>query len=179
MNPYATLATCQKAVPRFQGWAIPEDGQRGLWFETPLVIGGFLEQGLTLKGAAIINRPNANVTFEIRVTGASARRSFALMRACWRSLKGGHSNQRRWRQLVPETEKRTTASHFHPFELNWDANSGRLLGDNLPLAQSIPDTLSTFAEFRQFVAQAFNISNMHVVSEPPWEYSLELLGGEL
>lgn len=100
------------------------------------------------------------------------RRCIPLMRACWRSLKGGHSNPRR--PGVRNSGLRVPATHLHPFDSNWQDDKQRMRGGNLPFADPIEEELESFTAFREYAGKRFNINNIDIVPLPEWEYRLDL-----
>jgi hypothetical protein len=85
-------------------------------FSVPLEINGIVEAGLTLSGGATAHHPDRHVTFELAVAGLGGLRRTRLIRADWRDIKGGHTNNRR---QCAGTGKRVPETHLHSFELNW------------------------------------------------------------
>ena len=95
---------------------------------------------------------------------------YPLARVCWRSLLGGHTNQRGHRTFgLPS---RLSPTHFHSFDLNWLPNQNRMRGGNLPLAMDIEPALESFEDVRTYVGNVFRISNIDIVSPPDWQYTL-------
>jgi hypothetical protein len=68
------------------------------------------------------------------------------------------------------------ATHYHPIDLNWLPEKKRWRGDNLVIARPIDEPTETFEDIRKFAGHVFGISNIDIVSAPPWDYSLPLLG---
>jgi hypothetical protein len=104
------------------------------------------------------------------VSRQPGRRSIPLSRICWRSLTG-HTNKR---SIGPKelAGRRLLPSHYHAFDLNWLPNEGRMRGVNLPLAMNLRDGLDSYEEVRDFVGEAFKISNITVIERPLWEAQL-------
>jgi hypothetical protein len=165
------LADADKSIAFFPGWSQPDDDDAYTQFQAPLSIGGITEAGLFLGGGAYGGLPDRHVTFEIAwLTGGGARR-LKLMRLDWRSLRGGHTNRRRY-DCPPECERRTAATHFHSFDVNWDDVRSRIRGRKLPCATSVSEDLQTFEMLREYVGKHFRINNIGIVPPPPWEYTL-------
>lgn len=166
--PY--LVESLKVVSFFPGWSEPEPETGYCWFVAPLEIDGVTGMGLGLKGGCYSDRPDIHVTFELEVGRVIGQRRTPLIRIDWRSLTGGHSNQRACPNS--KTVPRTLATHIHSFELNWVSPSNRMRGLNLPCADNIHEPLNTFAELRSYVGNKFRISNIDLVKDPDWVYKL-------
>lgn len=138
-------------------------------FAAPIEIAGMVVQGLCLEGNCEQDFPDRHVCFELVVQKTPTRRRVVLERLEWLSLKGGHSNKRRRPVGVP---RRTDASHWHKFELNYQPSSRRMGNDNLSVAINFEETFSTYENFRIFVGERLKISNVELVTRPEWEYSL-------
>ncbi len=130
------------------------------------------EAGLFLEGGTYMSFPEKNVTFElVLLTGGGSRR-IKLMRIDWRSLRGGHTNQRRYGcQNCP---RRTSDTHFHAFDINWREADQKFRSPRLPCARDIEEKLQSFEELRSYVGKHFKINNIDVVARPDWEYRLGL-----
>jgi hypothetical protein len=61
---------------------------------------------------------------------------------------------------------------MHDFDLNWIPEVERLRGGAVRLAKDVEEELETFEDVRAFVGNAFRISNIGVVTAPPWMYDL-------
>jgi hypothetical protein len=170
-HPYSTFVAAEKAVSFFPGWSKPEPETDYMWFDAALEIGGVTEAGFVLHGGCYQHQPNRHVTMELRVRRLAGRRSVPLCRLCWRSLLGGHTNQR-GRGPPGVAGRRTSDTHYHSFDLNWLAADNRMRGGNLPLAMEVGIGLESFEQMREFVGNAFRISNISVVSPPDWQYTL-------
>jgi hypothetical protein len=172
---YPALATPEKAIAAFSGWSDPEPNGY-IRFAAPIEIEGVVEPGLFLHGGCYIDRPDCGITFELHLEknlARGVRRCVPLVRIDWRALSGGHTNQRRY----GGRGNRCSDSHVHEFDLNWDADNGRLRGANLPLARDIETQLHDFKAVREYAGNLLKISNIDVVVEPHWEYVLALEGG--
>jgi hypothetical protein len=172
MHPLLALAEGEKSISAFPGWSGPEPETGYLWFDAPLEIDGVTEEGFVLHGGCLAYQPDCNVTFEIRINKSPGRRCLPLMRICWRSLKGGHTNLRR--QGTEFSGARLGDTHFHTFDHNWLPETGRMRAGNLRMAQPINESLQSFTELRDFVGIQFRINNIAIVSIPNWEYKLDL-----
>jgi hypothetical protein len=172
MHPLQALAEAEKAISAFPGWSAPEPETGYIWFDAPLEIGGVTEQGFVLHGGCLVFQPECNVSFEIRINKSPGRRCVPLMRICWRSLKGGHTNPRRAGEEM--SGRRLGDTHFHTFDRNWLAENGRMRAGNLRMAQAIEQDIQSFTALRDFVGKQFRINNIDVVTVPDWEYRLDL-----
>jgi len=164
------VATSDKALVLFPGWSAPEPETDYIWCDAPVEIGGVVEAGLTLHVGCYISIPDQHVVFELRGNIPGIKRKKALMRIEWRSLRGGHTNRRR--KGAPESGKRVSDTHFHPFEANWVEIEQRMREGNLPQAVEIEEELPTFESLREYVGNAFRINNITLVTRPPWVYDL-------
>lgn len=170
-RPYPELTGPTKALATFPGWSDPPEGGTGyIWFNAPIEIGGIVEPGFVLHGGCYIDKPTANISFELRLSRTPGRAIIPLEPFDWRSLQGGHANKRN----RGGDGSYVSPTHLHAFELNWLPTSGRMRRGNLPLAQDIPDQLNDFAEVLAFVGNRFRINNIGLVQEPKWEYELRL-----
>lgn len=170
-HPFVRLASADKRIPILVGWSEPEPETNCCWFDAPLEIDGVVERSFVLHGQCRRDRPEMAVSFEMRIGRSAGRRCVPLMRVDWRSLKGGHSNSRRWR--VPGAGRRVSSTHHHPFELNFDADRNKMKKfGSLPLAQEIDEALPNYGALLAFVGRVFRINNIKVVPEPDWQYTL-------
>ena len=167
---FTTLATETKLIARFPGWQRAGFEKTALWFDAELEIGGVVEKGFTLHGEARVDLPDRNVGLEIVYTIPGTRRRIPLARVDWLSIKGGHSNKRRsgW----PMKGKRVPPTHFHPFDLNFNASTGKMRPGDLPVAVEISGELQSFESARAMAGFLLRISNIDLVDRPPWEYRL-------
>jgi hypothetical protein len=172
MHPLQALAEAEKTLPAFPGWSNPEEGTGYMWFDAPLDIGGVTEPGFVLHGGCFRYQPDCHVTLEIRVSKRPGRVCIPLMRVCWRSLKGGHTNPRR--KGVPFSGVRVGPTHIHPFRLNWLPDQGRMRNGNLPFAERVEQDFQSFTEYLAFVGKRFGINNIDLVTAPEWEYTFDL-----
>jgi hypothetical protein len=159
-----------KSIAVFPGWSDPDPETGYVHFNAALEIDGVVEPGLLLHGGCYIDKPSANVTFELRLARTPGRKMVPLERIDWRSLQGGHTNQRK----NGGDGKRLSDSHVHAFELNWNDKKGKFRPGNLPLAADIPETLEDFSAVREFAGKRLRINNIELVLEPKWEYHLKL-----
>lgn len=172
MVTFADIAKAEKRIERFAGWGRPHPSTGTLLFVSPLSIAGVIEPGLTLQGVCFLRRPDRAVTFEVYASDPPRPKKVPLMRLCWRSARGGHSNMRR--PPGSALPSRTESTHLHAFDLNWDAESERMLRRNLPCADNAPRALETFEDARDFAGEAFRINNIDIVERPEWVYELDL-----
>lgn len=173
--PLSALANEGKLIARFPGWQRSGPERVALWFNADLEIGGVVEAGFTLHGEARIDLPDQNVGLELVYQIPGSKRRFSIARLDWRSIKGGHSNNRR-----PEgmgLKRRVGPTHFHRFELNYVASAGRMRAGDLPYAEEIAAELQGFESARFYAGKLLGISNIDLVTPPPWEYVLALNGG--
>jgi len=141
-------------------------------FQTVLDIGGITEAGLVLTGLAFADYPDRAVCFELILSAHGGYRKIPLFRLEWRSLKGGHSNQRRHGCAGPWGQKRVPATHMHTFQANWEPEKERMKRGDLPCAEPIGEEIQSFEQFRSFVGTSLNINNIGIVPRPDWRYSL-------
>lgn len=167
---FEALAIEQKQIATFPGWQRAGLEKAALWFDAPLEIGGVTERAFTLHGEARLDLADQNVGLELVYTIPNTRRRFSLARVDWRSIKGGHSNKRRkgW----PLRGKRLPETHFHPFDLNYNATTKKMRTGDLPVAVEIVGELQTFESYRAMAGFLLRISNIDLVERPPWEYRL-------
>lgn len=170
MATFQDAAEKAKAIGHFPGWTEPEEETGATRFEAPLEIDGIIEAGLFLFGLAFIRAPDCNVVFELTMRNVRGMRRVPLARICWRSLRGGHTNQRN-SEIPPGSPKRVGSTHYHPFDLNWVSSDGRMRA-GLPNAVPIPERLQSFDDLVKFTGKCFRINNMDIVIRPEWEYEL-------
>ena len=152
------LAEAEKSIDFFPGWSKPDEEDGYTHFQAPLAVAGVTEAGLFLCGGAYQNLPDRHVTFEEVYLVAGGARRFKLMRIDWRSIRGGHTNHRRHGCFG--CPRRTSDTHFHSFEVNWDDDKNRLRGQKLPCAADIPEALQSFEALREYVGKHFRINNI-------------------
>ena len=92
--PLPLLALSWKTIPVQIQWTRPDPDDGYIRFSAPLDIEGITESGLVLTAGTYANMPDRHVTFELSVAGLNGMRRIRLARVDWRSLRGGHSNQR-------------------------------------------------------------------------------------
>jgi hypothetical protein len=131
------LAQAEKAIAVVPRWSQPDDDDGYIHFQVPLEIGGVTEAGLFLNGGTYKGLPDRHVTFEMFLLISGGFKQLKLMRVDWRSLRGGHTNLRRY-DCPPECRRRASESHFHAFDINWLETQGRMRGYRLPCARDIP-----------------------------------------
>lgn len=170
LRPFVDLI---KSISFFPGWSDPDKEDGYSYFQAPLSINGVVEGGLFLTGGCYRNIPDKHVTFEILLLTAGGSKRTKIMRVDWRSIRGGHTNQRKYK-CPDECPKRTEPTHFHSFDTNWLEDKMKMRGPKLPCAIDLEDELETFESLKVFVGKNFRIDNMNVVEYPPWEYTLDL-----
>ncbi len=170
MQEFPVLVSSAKTISVFPGWSAPEKETGYMWFDVPLEIDGITVAGLNLHGGCYERHPQKHVTFELRIGRSPGRKCLPLIRMCWRSLQGGHSNPRlgtsEWAGI------RVSDTHLHSFELNWLPEEVRMRGQNLRIAREIDEQLDTFSAVKRFVGINFNINNIDLVTNPNWVYDL-------
>lgn len=171
MAVYRDDAEAEKSISVWPGWSAPEEDFGAVRFEAPLEIDDLVEKGLFLFGLAFPRYQDCNVVFELILRNVQGRRRVALARVCWRSLKGGHTNQR-MAQLPPGSVRRVGHSHCHPFDLNWLESEGKMRRGDLPNAVPIGERLQSFELLLEFTGKLFRIKNMELVAKPNWRYDL-------
>lgn len=170
MEPFPVIAEQWKSLSLFPGWAKPEPESAYTWFEAPVEMSGVTVAALFFRGGCYQNQPDRHVTFELIAGIAAHRKRKPLMRVDWKSLTGGHSNQRRWGTKWAGI--RVSDTHYHSFDLNWDADRSRMKGESLPVAAEIGEPIQTFVELRDYVGKWFRINNIGIVTQPEWAYDL-------
>jgi hypothetical protein len=150
-------------------WVGPEPDTEYVWFEAPLEISGIVQPGLFLFGGAYKRRPNSAASFELRQRRPPARRYSEIERVDWRPLDGGHTIPMR-KKIPYGAGKRIEGTHWYLFEYNVLSN-GTLL-ERLPVAIETPYEIKSFEELVAFWERTTRITNMSLVSAPPWEYVL-------
>jgi hypothetical protein len=132
---------------------------------------GLVSPDVQLLGLAELNIADARVLFQVQLLhGPGPLRP--LSRIEWRPLKG-HTN----RKIGADKRlhyKVITGSHVHSFRKNWVASEGRMVDENLPVADELPTEPKTFAELIAFAADEFRIPNMVELPTPPWEPLLRM-----
>lgn len=149
-------------------WSEPEPETDYVWFDVPIIVNGFVESGIVFHGGCYRAHVDRHVTFELR--SINGRRKTPLQRIDWRSVSGGHRNK--VRDGSPVSGKRLGDTHIHAFELNYSQAEDRMRGTNLHMADNIAEEIQSFESLRDFAGRAFFITNIHVVSTPPWAYNL-------
>lgn len=170
MHAFPALFEAWKTIALAPRWSAPHSETGYSWFDAALEIDGVVIRGLVLHGGCYPSKPGCHVTFELRIAKVVGRPARPLARIDWRSLTGGHSNQRRWG--TEWAGKTVGPSHFHDFWLNYSQETGRLKSANLPVASPLDPEPDSFFALRDFTRQALKIANMERVEEPGWERKL-------
>jgi hypothetical protein len=166
--PLRNFVQSWKSIATSVAWTPPDPDDSYIRFMVPLEIEGIVESGLFLTGGTYLNYPDQNVTFEISFR-SNGTKPIWLARIDWRSLRGGHSNQRRKCRSV---ERRVRSTHIHTFEMNWIEETGQMKKGRLPCAENIEEDIQSFESLRQFSSAALKIKNIDVVPVPKWTYDL-------
>jgi hypothetical protein len=161
-----------KSIPVSVQWTDGDTTDGYTRFLAPLEIDGLVEAGLTLTGGAYTHHPDRHVTLELAIIDQTTGRRIRLARIDWKSLTGGHTNQRG--RCGAWGGKRLPATHLHSFDLNWVEAEQRMRRGKLPCAEPIPQALQAFDELRRFCGTCFRINNIDVVPPPDWVYQLDL-----
>ena len=165
------LAESDKTIAFMPDWSKPDDEDGYSHFQAPLAINGITEAGLFLSGGAYPSAPDRHVTFEIVWLTGQGARQLKLMRMDWRSLRGGHTNLRKY-GCPPECPGRTSYTHFHAFDINWREPEDKMRGKRLPCARDVEENLESFEALRTYVGKYFRINNIDIVPPPEWVYKL-------
>ena len=121
--------------------------------------------GSSFTGDATFDRPDCQVTIDFRST--PGRRHIPLHRLDWRALRG-HTNPRVGASAW--SGKTVSDTHFHDFDINWDAAKERFYRSGLRLAREIdPPVPQSFDEVLAWVSREFRIGNLAIIDHPPWE----------
>ncbi|WP_156484713.1 hypothetical protein [Martelella sp. AD-3] len=157
----------EKQIGYFPGWSAPEPETDYIWFNAPIEIGGVTETGLVLHGGCYANRPDSNVSLELRISKIGGRRCIPIERLDWRAMEG-HSNRRKPKSAW--SGKRVSETHLHDFYLNWSENEQRMRLGGLTVAREINEDVSDFLRLRDYFGKRLKINNIEVISEPEWVY---------
>jgi hypothetical protein len=166
------IVSAEKAFPGAPQWIPREDK----WIEivSPLDIAGVTIEGLRFRGAALQNRPDEAVTFQLEYIPPRA------------NVRGGPLWRLEWRPVSPHDNKgvgppewrfrKQAGSHHHPFTLNWDAQARLVRRGNLPIAVPNPDMAdASYDGFVAFAAEQLKIPGLHASAvPPPWQEFLDL-----
>src|SRR5258708_30487364 len=110
-----------KTLARAVEWVEAENGK--LWLAVPLDIDGATIEGLQLRGRAIKDLPNEEVTLLLECSDP-IRRDRAMDRIDWRPLHT-HNNRGKGPQELRHMMIKAGISHRHSFDLNWIAAENR------------------------------------------------------
>lgn len=147
--PLPQLISTWKTISVTPGWSEPDGEDSYVRIYSPLEIDGIAEAGLVFTAGTYIHHPDRHVTFELSVLDAALRR-VRLIRVDWKSLRGGHSNDRR-KCAGSRGGERVPATHLHSFELNYVEADQRMKKGRLPCAEPISEDLKSFEELRDYV----------------------------
>lgn len=173
MHDLQKIVAAEKSLSVFPGWSKPESETQYLVFDAPIEIEGVTETGLVLHGGCFRDRPNCNVSFELRIAKSPGRRCIPIERFDWLSLNGGHSNPRR--NGHPLSGLILPPTHLHAFEHNYSEAEHKMRAGNLRMAQEVDPEPQDFDSVREFVGKRLRINNIDLVHEPDWQY--DLFGG--
>ena len=102
-------------------------------------------------------RKDCQVTIALRVARTPGRHHIPLHRLDWRALRG-HTNPRV--RASAWSGKTVSDTHFHDFDINWDAAKERFYRRGLRLAREIdPPAPQSFDEVLAWVSREFRIGN--------------------
>lgn len=132
-------------------------------------LGGITVEGMLLRGRTIKSRPDEDVTFQLEYRHDSNRNDNAIDRIDWKPLRG-HNN----RGNGPEYLRFKTqhGSHRHAFHLNWLERERRMRYSNLPIAEPVTQSLSSYSELLEYCEECFSIEHLGNLPPPPWERML-------
>ncbi len=167
------LVRAEKSLAAPVRWTLPDSDEGGyIRFQSAIEIDGITEAGLVLDGGTYAQHRDVNVSFELAVVNFGQHRRIPLVRLEWRSLRGGHSNQRKNGCEGAWAGKRVPETHIHTFEANWIDTKARMRRGDLPCAEPIAEELQSFEDVRAFVGRHFRINNIGIVPRPDWRYDL-------
>lgn len=161
MHDLQKIVAAEKRLSTFPGWSKPEAETQYLVFDAPIEIEGVTETGLVLHGGCFHDRPDCNVSFELRITKAPGRRCVPIERFDWRSLSGGHSNPRR--KGHPLSSLILPSTHLHAFEHNYSEAERKMRAGNLRMAQEVDPEPQDFDSVRDLVGKRLRINNIDLV----------------
>tara|TARA_R110000868_G_scaffold305573_7_gene566618 strand:+ start:5540 stop:6073 length:534 start_codon:yes stop_codon:yes gene_type:complete len=161
-GPFHPLAYEWKAIIAPVQWSVPDASDGAINFLVPLDINGVTIEGLFLRGRAYESAPDRDVMFQLEITTGLRSRT-PLRRVDWLPRSGRHKNPDKGEIL---------GSHQHLFEPNWIEGEQRMRAGNLPWAEAIPATVSTYASLLDFTADQFRIQNITAVPQPEWSAKL-------
>lgn len=153
----------EKLLSRHPGW-IPAD-RNSLKLSCPLDIDGVTVAGLELCVYALAELPNEEVCVQLQYMPPKTR-SFPFCRIDWNPFRG-HYNKGKGPEELKFIKFKST--HIHPFDLNFDEQSGKMIDLSLPIAIPLQENPSNFQELLALVAKELKISNMDWVPTPPWQ----------
>ena len=129
-------------------------------------LGASWRLGSSFTGDATLTVLTARSLFDFRVSRTPGRHHISLHRLDWRALRG-HTNPRVGASAW--NGKTVSDTHFHDFDINWDAAKGRFYRPRLRLAREIdPPVPQSFDEVLDWVSREFRIGNLEIIDPPPW-----------
>lgn len=132
---------------------------------SPLDIDGVTEEGLRFTMSAHVYTPDRWVTFQIEYASLRNPKGSPLVRFEWRP-RTPHNNK--GIGPVEHRHKLITATHAHPFDLNWAHSRGQVRKGSLPIAVPIEHKMETYKDALAFVEKYFRINGVKEILEPPW-----------
>ena len=135
-----------------------------LSFLVELESGGYVPEGLQLRGSALKDIPDRNIMFQLEIHRAG-RNLIQLARFCWMPLQA-HVN----RKGPPGLKgKLIRDSHCHHFHLNFVEDENRMRSGNLSVADNLESQPSDFTTAVKMMGQLFNIHNADIIQPPDWQ----------
>jgi len=162
-GPFHPLVERSKAILGPIVWSIPDSSDGAVGFLAPLDVDGVTIEGFFLRGKAYEQSPDKDVMFQLEVAGPGARTRTPLRRIEWLPRSPLHKN--------PD-KTMIFGSHEHPFEINWLEDMQRMRSGNLPWAEEVPKSISSYSRLLDFTANRFRIGNMNTVPVPEWSAKL-------
>jgi len=161
-GPFHPLLEEWKAIAAPVEWSRPDASDGAVYFLAPLDIAGITIESFFLRGRAYESSPDRDVMLQLEIADGVRKRT-PLRRVEWRPRSGLHKN--------PD-KTHVVGSHEHPFEPNWLENEQRMRAGNLPWAEAVPESVSSFARLLDFTADKFRIAKITTIPEPEWSAKL-------
>ena len=164
LNALRKAAKAEKRIIAAAGW---KQGQREreLKLSIALQTPKDLIAGLELRGNAILNQLDKNVTFQ--VTLDIRGQIFRLERIDWRP-QNPHVN----RFGPPGLRGLSVESAYHSFDLNSTLDLETIVRGNLPIAKPLNPEPNDFNELLISLREYLSIMNAEEIMEPPWSPTL-------